>query len=34
MNNFGKLNVWKKAVALATLVYKRTSNFPDEERSD
>lgn len=32
MNNFRKLNVWKKAVNLATVVYKQTKPFPKEER--
>lgn len=32
MNNFRNLNVWKKAINLATTVYKVTNKFPVEER--
>ncbi len=31
MNNFRELNVWKKAVTLATKIYKVTENYPKEE---
>jgi four helix bundle protein len=31
MDNFRNLNVWKRSVELATLVYKRTINFPKFE---
>lgn len=31
MNNFRKLCVWKKAVALATIIYKKTELFPKHE---
>jgi four helix bundle protein len=31
MNNFRKLNVWGKAVTLATNVYKKTEYFPNHE---
>lgn len=32
MNNFRNLNVWNKAVELATNVYQMTENFPKTER--
>lgn len=32
MNNFRDLNVWKKAVELATRVYEVTENFPKTEQ--
>ena len=32
MNRFKNLNIWKRAVALATEVYKLTQKFPDEEK--
>ncbi|HET6528136.1 MAG TPA: four helix bundle protein [Balneolaceae bacterium] len=32
MNNFRKLNVWKKAIKLATAIYEQTDTFPKEER--
>jgi four helix bundle protein len=31
MNNFRELNVWQKAVALATTIYRITENYPKEE---
>lgn len=31
MNNFRELNVWKKAVDLATKIYKITEEYPKEE---
>jgi four helix bundle protein len=31
MDNFRNLNLWKRSVELATLVYKRTINFPKFE---
>jgi len=31
MNNFKKLNVWKKAIELATNIYKETEYFPNDE---
>ncbi len=31
MNNFRKLSIWKKAVQLATDIYKTTYNYPREE---
>lgn len=31
MNNFRKLSVWTKAVALATNIYKKTEQFPKHE---
>lgn len=31
MNNFRELNVWQKAVDLATKIYKATENYPKEE---
>lgn len=32
MNRFKNLQIWKRAVVLATEVYKLTQNFPDEEK--
>lgn len=32
MFNFEKLDTWHEAIALADLVYKTTSHFPDQER--
>lgn len=32
MNRFKNLEIWKRAVALATNIYKSTSDFPDEEK--
>ena len=32
MLNFEKLDAWKKAIALANLVYGATKSFPTEER--
>jgi len=32
MNRFKNLNIWKRAVVLATEVYKITQRFPDEEK--
>jgi len=32
MNNFKKLNVWNKAVILATYIYKSDKYFPAYER--
>jgi four helix bundle protein len=32
MFNFEKLDVWKKAIEFADLVYSSTRNFPPEER--
>jgi four helix bundle protein len=32
MNRFKNLEIWKRAVALATKIYKSTSDFPDEEK--
>lgn len=32
MNNFRNLDVWDKAVELATIVYKNTENFPKTEQ--
>lgn len=32
MNNFRKLNVWQKAVALSTVIYNQTKSFPRDER--
>lgn len=32
MNNFRKLNVWKKGVSLATIIYEHTNTFPEHER--
>ncbi len=32
MFNFEKLDVWQKAIDFADLVYKRTRNFPPDER--
>ena len=32
MNRFKNLQIWKRAVALATEIYKITSTFPDEEK--
>lgn len=32
MNNFRKLNIWKKAVQLATDIYISTYNYPREEQ--
>src|SRR5260370_27537383 len=32
MFNFEKLEVWRKAIDFADLVYKDTRQFPDEER--
>ncbi len=32
MNNFRNLNVWKKAVDLATYVYQITESFPKTEK--
>jgi four helix bundle protein len=32
MFNFEKLDVWQKAIDFADLVYKRTRQFPDDER--
>lgn len=31
MNNFRNLDVWDKAVGLATIVYQMTENFPEDE---
>jgi len=32
MNRFKNLNIWKRAVILATEIYKVTQKFPDEEK--
>lgn len=32
MNRFKNLEIWKRAVTLATKIYKVTSAFPDEEK--
>jgi four helix bundle protein len=32
MFNFEKLDVWKKAIDFADLVYSHTRNFPGDER--
>lgn len=32
MNRYKKLDIWRRAVELATKVYKSTSNFPTEEK--
>jgi len=32
MNNFRELNVWKKAVELATRIYRETNLYPKHER--
>lgn len=32
MNRYKNLNIWKRAVALATKIYKGTSCFPKEEK--
>ena len=32
MNNFRNLDVWNKAVELATSVYQKTENFPKTEK--
>lgn len=32
MNRYKKLDIWKRAVELATEIYKSTSNFPVEEK--
>lgn len=32
MNKFKNLNIWKRAVELATEIYIVTSDFPDEEK--
>ncbi len=32
MNNFRNLDVWNKAVDLATAVYQKTENFPETEK--
>lgn len=32
MNRFKNLEIWKRAVELATKVYKVTSSFPEEEK--
>lgn len=32
MNRYKKLDIWKRAVELATEIYKSTSNFPAEEK--
>jgi len=32
MFNFGKLDVWQKAIDFADLVYNHTRNFPADER--
>lgn len=32
MHNYKELSVWKKSIELATVVYKQTSSFPNEER--
>lgn len=32
MNNFRSLDVWNKAVELATYVYQKTENFPKAEK--
>ena len=32
MFNFGKLDVWQKAIDFAELVYKHTRQFPDDKR--
>lgn len=32
MNRFKNLEIWKRAVSLATKIYKSTSDFPDEEK--
>lgn len=34
MNRFKNLEIWKKAVQLATQIYKITSDFPVEEKYD
>lgn len=32
MNRYKKLDIWNRAVELATEIYKSTSNFPAEEK--
>lgn len=32
MNRYKKLDIWKRAVELATEIYESTSNFPAEEK--
>lgn len=32
MHNYKELNVWKKSVDLATMVYQRTSSFPSGKK--
>lgn len=32
MNRYKSLSIWKRAVALATKIYKKTSSFPKEEK--
>lgn len=32
MNKFKNLNIWNRAVKLATEIYRVTSDFPDEEK--
>lgn len=32
MFNFGKLDVWQKAIGFSGLVYRLTKNFPTDER--
>jgi four helix bundle protein len=32
MNKYKNLNIWKRAVALATKIYRSSQNFPKEEK--
>src|SRR2546423_1944951 len=32
MFNFEKLEVWQKSIALADIIYRKTRNFPSDER--
>lgn len=32
MHNYKELEVWKKSVLLAELIYKKTKSFPDNEK--